>query len=106
MKKIFIFIFFILYFLNLFYIYILYNDIPDIKNNGLGYTILLFAEFSLLCIGFLVSLMVLSLSGTKVRFVLYFIINLISDISLIYTGVNFVFVILIIGIQIFLFTTR
>ena len=103
LKKNFMSVFLILYFLNLVYIYALYNDIPDIKSNGLGYTILLFAEFSLLCIGFLISLMVLSLSGAKIKFALYFIINLMSDISLIYMGVNFVFLILIIGIQIFLF---
>ncbi len=103
LKKIFIVVFFILYILDLFYIYAMYNDITDIKNNGLGYTILLFSEFILLCLGILISFLLLLSNKSKVRSLFFGSISIMSTISLMYIRVNFVFIVLVIVIQISLF---
>ena len=81
----------------------MYNDIPDVKNNGLGYTILLFSEFILLCLGILISFLLLLSNKSKVRSLFFGSISIMSTISLMYIRVNFVFIVLVIVIQISLF---
>ena len=80
--------FIILYVLLFTYIITFYNDVPDIKNNSLGFTIILLSEIILFLLG-VISSLISCIINTK-NMIFGYVITIIFGLGImLYTDINY-----------------